>query len=134
MPRRPPSDTHYSSRHGLEPPLVGQRTLEAHMASARVRVAMCLAVFCTFAMGGAIFGISSLYPSLYAQGFWSGLCDEAAECAGRSQKCCQRQLVRFSLVASSAFFLVDVASGAKLGHCWPTVVGINQQPKPGFIG
>ena len=36
-----------------------------------------LACFCTFGMGGVVFGISSLYPVLYEQGFWRGLCNEA---------------------------------------------------------
>ena len=79
-------------------------------ASRMVVAVIGLACFCTFGMGGVVFGISSLYPVLYVQGYWRALCDETARCAGASTKCCEAQLVRFSLVASVAFFSVDVAS------------------------
>ena len=71
----------------------------------RAQVAVIgLACFCTFGMGGVVFGISSLYPVLYAQGYWRAICNEAAAsvCTGHSTKCCEAQLVRYSLVASRA--------------------------------
>ena len=143
---------------------------EAEPPASRLAVAViALACFCTFGMGGVVFGISSLcaaalehatadahssateeperagrvrrYPVLYSQGYWRSLCTagEAAACAGATTKCCEpqvhaaphrawrhqqpplpvpspplpplsAQLVRYSLVASVAFFCVDVAS------------------------
>ena len=94
--------------------------------SSGAAVVIGLASFCTFAMGGVVFGISSLYPVLYRQGFWRELCGSGAaaaaavrvrvlsqgppECADLETKCCDAQLVRFSLVASVAFFCTDVAA------------------------
>ena len=92
-----------SRRGGTPPPP------EPPVSRAQVAV-IGLACFCTFGMGGVVFGISSLYPVLYAQGYWRAICDEAAACVGESTKCCEAQLVRYSLVASVAFFSVDVAS------------------------
>ena len=86
-----------SRRGGTPPPP------EPPVSRAQVAV-IGLACFCTFGMGGVVFGISSLYPVLYAQGYWRTVCDEAAAsaCVGESTKCCEAQLVRYSLVASRA--------------------------------
>ena len=86
-----------------------------------LRRVVVYACFTTFAMGGVVFGISSLYPMLYSQGFYRDVCpvskgvEVTAEhvCAvheARSSKCCDHQFVRFSLVASGTFFLVDAAA------------------------
>ena len=86
---------------------------EPHKQLLAVVFAACLS---TFAMGGVVFGISSLYPLLYSQGFYRTVCHESdAEevCAEHEQygrKCCEEQFVRFSLVASGTFFLVDAAA------------------------
>ena len=87
------------SRRGETPP----PPPEPPVSRAQVAV-IGLACFCTFGMGGVVFGISSLYPVLYAQGYWRAICDEAAAsvCTGHSTKCCEAQLVRYSLVASRA--------------------------------
>ena len=87
-----------SRRGGTPPP-----PPEPPVSRAQVAV-IGLACFCTFGMGGVVFGISSLYPVLYAQGYWRAICDEAAAslCTGHSTKCCEAQLVRYSLVASRA--------------------------------
>lgn len=86
-----------SRRGGTPPPP------EPPVSRAQVAV-IGLACFCTFGMGGVVFGISSLYPVLYAQGYWRAICDEAAAsaCVAESTKCCEAQLVRYSLVASRA--------------------------------
>jgi len=49
---------------------------------------------------------------LYAQGFYRDACGaKASTCApAMSTKCCDRQFVRFSLVTSVSFFLVDAAA------------------------
>lgn len=76
--------------------------------------AVVLASCSTFAMGGVVFGLSSLYPLLYAQGFYISTCSvehRAKRCAAvMSTKCCEHQFLRFSLVTSAAFFLVDAAA------------------------
>jgi hypothetical protein len=88
-----------SRRGGMPPP----PPPEPPVSRAQVAV-IGLACFCTFGMGGVVFGISSLYPVLYAQGYWRAICNEAAAsvCTGHSTKCCEAQLVRYSLVASRA--------------------------------
>ena len=81
----------------------------------RVVVYACLT---TFAMGGVVFGISSLYPLLYQQGFQRTTCHEDPEHAlmhckaseSTGTKCCNEQLVRYSMVASGTFFFVDAAA------------------------
>lgn len=83
-----------------------------------MRRVVVYACFTTFAMGGVVFGISSLYPLLYSQGFYRTVChvdtDQMEQvCAARevlASKCCDTQFVRFSLVASGSFFLVDAAA------------------------
>ena len=74
--------------------------------------AVALACICTFCMGGVIFGASSLLPSLYAAGYWRSLCgaDGVAVCEGSREQCCEDQLVRYSLVFSTCFFVVDAAA------------------------
>ena len=74
--------------------------------------AVALACICTFCMGGVIFGASSLLPSLYAAGYWRSLCGEdgVAICEGSREQCCEDQLLRYSLVLSTCFFVVDAAS------------------------
>jgi hypothetical protein len=74
------------------------------------RMAVMLACFCTFSMGGVVFGISSLFPLLYQQGFWRSLCDGTKQCTRSTKKCCESQLVRYSLVASISFFFADGAA------------------------
>lgn len=101
--------------------------------------AVVLACLCTFSMGGAVFGISSLFPLLYEQGFWRSLCGEAAgQCVGSSQKCCESQLVRYSLVASVSFFLADGAAAGwgevadRLGP-WVCLCGAGSLSVTGFV-
>mmetsp|Transcript_47457 Transcript_47457/g.155464 ORF Transcript_47457/g.155464 Transcript_47457/m.155464 type:complete len:402 (+) Transcript_47457:32-1237(+) len=42
-------------------------------------VAVLLAAWCTFAMGGVVFGVSALFPALYAQNYKSSAC--SARCS-----------------------------------------------------
>jgi hypothetical protein len=81
-------------------------------AQEKMWTSVILASCCTFAMGGVVFGMSSLFPMLYAQGFYRSTCGANAKTcpAGMSTKCCDHQFVRFSLVTSIAFFLVDAAA------------------------
>ncbi|KAL1499020.1 hypothetical protein AB1Y20_013536 [Prymnesium parvum] len=88
-----------------------------HDASAEheetVWISVILASCGTFSMGGVVFGISSLYPMLYQQGFSRASCASAtpATCpVGMRTKCCEHQFLAFSLLSSSAFFLVDAAA------------------------
>eukprot|EP00965_Chrysotila_dentata_P231226 6198232-Pleurochrysis_carterae.AAC.1 len=111
------------------------------ISSARTaKWAVALACASTFTMGGVIFGISSLYPTLRDEGWWSSLCRTELDAgvhggtdmlisqsgqgaigtalggdtfgrAGRTAAACKdSQLVRYSLVSSIAFFLADAAA------------------------
>ena len=100
--------------------LVTEEALEAAAKGARLEAmwtAVILASCSTFAMGGVVFGISSLYPMLYMQGFYRSACPavllnatEAVCPVGMSTSCCDKQFLSYSFVTSSAFFLVDAAA------------------------
>jgi len=81
-----------------------------------------LACLSIFSMTGVVFGLPSLYPSLYGLGFWARLCGaEAAVCQAHSRsisstvdedgKCCEAQLLRVGLTSSITFFMADAAAG-----------------------
>ena len=96
--------------------LVTEEALEAAAKGAHAEAmwtSVILASCSTFAMGGVVFGISSLYPMLYTQGFYRSSCPAVTEATcpvGQSTSCCDKQFLAFSFVTSSAFFLVDAAA------------------------
>ena len=69
-----------------------------------------LAALSVFSMGGVVFGLAALYPVLYAEGVFVGLCGEAAEaCLSHPAplKCCDAQMLRNTLVSCVALFASD---------------------------
>ena len=77
--------------------------------------ALTLTGVCTFCSSGLIFGLSSLYPILYAEAAFTGGCNDGTgltDCQGLSsagEKCCENQLVAIAAVSTAAFFGSDVA-------------------------
>ena len=82
------------------------------LACSRLQIlALMLGSLCIFAMGGSIFGISSLYPVLYNHGAYAGVCQHAPQCPpGNGTKCCEEQFARVSLFSSMGFFAADAAA------------------------
>ena len=63
-----------------------------------------LAALSVFSMGGVVFGLAALYPVLYAEGVFVGLCGEAAEAclshpaplSAATRRCCGTRSSRAS--------------------------------------
>ena len=78
------------------------------LAQVRATILGCL---CIFAMGGVIFGVSSIYPQLYDMNSYRGLCDAQRVCTlGNGQPCCDSELQAISLYSSIGFFVADGAA------------------------
>ena len=78
------------------------------LAQVRATILGCL---CIFAMGGVIFGVSSIYPQLYDMNSYRGLCDAQRVCTlGNGQPCCDNELQAISLYSSIGFFVADAAA------------------------
>lgn len=74
------------------------------------RVAMGLALVLTclavFLMGGVIFGLSSLYPTLYSFGVYEGECESRDECP-EDRACCPSQRASMVFLSSACLFAAD---------------------------
>ena len=81
-----------------------------------------MACFSIFAMCGIVFGIPSLYPSLYGWGYFAQSCSPAAVSeweaktsllhgVSDSPKLCDAQMNYVSLASSITFFMADAAAG-----------------------
>ena len=69
---------------------------------------------CVFALGGVVFGFSSLYPLLYREGVFVDDCASVDQCQVSAHqyettKCCNDQLLDFTLLSTLSFFASDSA-------------------------
>ena len=75
---------------------------------------------CVFALGGVVFGFSSIYPLLYREGVFVDDCASPGECAASGHydttKCCNGQLLDFTLLSTLSFFASDSAM-VMYGEC-----------------
>ena len=63
-----------------------------------------------FALGGIVFGFSSLFPTLYYEGALVDVCGaSAAQCTSQTTKCCNAQMMDYTLLSTLSFFASDSA-------------------------
>ena len=89
--------------------------------SAQTR-ALVLGCLCIFAMGGLVFGISSIFPNLYDEDAFEGVCEVRHLCPHDGTACCNEQLQVLSLFSSVGFFVADGAAapwGEIVDRCGP---------------
>ena len=82
---------------------------QSSCTSAQTR-ALLLGCLCIFAMGGLVFGISSIFPNLYDEDAFEGVCDARHLCPHDGTACCNEQLQILSLFSSIGFFVADGAA------------------------
>ena len=70
--------------------------------------ALTLGCMCIFAMGGAVFGVSSIYSDEYNVNLYSSVC--GMTCSTDGTPCCSQQLYLISFYSSVAFFVADGAA------------------------
>lgn len=70
-----------------------------------------LACFSVFLTGGVVYGMSAMYPVLYAEGVLANVCttSQQAECAAERLhvKCCDAQMLQYTLLTSAALLPSD---------------------------
>ena len=112
------SDQPYQHMADVPQPLADEGLLPPHglmrkytpglPGGATVLTLACISVFMT---GGVIFGMSALYPVLYAEGVLVDSCTAAqqAACAAErsSSKCCDEQMLQYTLMTSVAMLPSD---------------------------
>ena len=85
--------------------------MEATRSCSSVQLrALVLGCLCIFAMGGLVFGVSSIYPNLYDEDAFEGVCRPRHTCPNDGTPCCNEQLQVVSLFSSIGFFVADGAA------------------------
>jgi len=68
---------------------------------------ICLVGLSTFAMGGLVFGFSSLYPVLYRENVFANTCNKDDDSCGIDESCCASQRLWLAAMASCSLFAAD---------------------------
>ena len=88
-----------------------RRRLFSRAGTSSAALSVGLASLSVFAMGGLPYGISALYPVLYSENVLASQCgnEAAVHCAsaGSPYKCCDEQMIAFSVVATLSFLPSD---------------------------